>query len=157
MRRPTLILLVMTTASACGGAPPPPAARPAEEAPPEAAPPEVAEAPAPLVRSGQIARQDLVVVLDAGLGRFLGGVRPEPAMEDGRFVGYRLEALFPGDARMAAIDLEVGDVVTRVNGQPIERPEQAARIWSGLRVASELLIEYQRGGEDRELRFEIVD
>ena len=159
MRRALLILSVMSIASACGGAAPPPPAQPAGSPPPEAAPaPEArAEVPPSPERSGRIARQDLVAVLDGGLGRFLGGVRTEPALEDGHFVGFRLEALFPGDARMADLDLRAGDVVTRVNGQPIERPEQALRVWNGLRVASELLIEYQRGGEHRELRFEIVD
>jgi type II secretory pathway component PulC len=45
----------------------------------------------------------------------------------------------------------------RVNGQPIERPEQAVRVWNSLHVASELMIEYLREGESRHVRFEIVD
>jgi len=106
---------------------------------------------------GTINRAALESVLEAGLGRFLQGVETEPQMEAGRFVGFRLGSLFPGDARMASIDLRVGDVVTRVNGAPIERPEQALSVWNGLRVASELRIEYQRDGAERELRFEIVD
>ena len=117
-------------------------------------------ASAPPVRpdtDGQIARAELEPVLEAGLGRVLQGVETEPATENGRFVGFRLVSLYPEDERMQSTGLEPGDVITSVNGQPIERPEQALRVWNGLRVASELLIEYRRDGESRELRFEIVD
>jgi S1-C subfamily serine protease len=107
--------------------------------------------------SGQIDRGMLGAVLEAGLGRFLQGVETEPALADGRFVGFRLLSLYPDDPRMANVGLERGDVITRVNGQPIERPEQALRVWDGLRVASELVIEYRRGEAEHELRFAIVD
>ncbi|MEM9192913.1 MAG: hypothetical protein AAGF12_27305 [Myxococcota bacterium] len=120
-------------------------AEPAPEPPPE------------LVRQGEIGRSDLTVVLDAGLGRFLQGVETEPHVDGGRFVGFRVLSFYPEEPRFEGLDLEPGDVIRRVNGQSIERPEQALRVWNGLRVASELLIEYQRGEEERELRFEIVD
>ena len=96
-------------------------------------------------------------VLDGGLGRFLQGVVTEPELADGRFVGFRLVSLYPDDERMRAVDLVPGDVITSVNGQSIERPEQALRVWSSLRVASELLVDYRREGEERQLRFAIVD
>ena len=120
---------------------------PAEEEPP----------PPPPSVEGEIARTELTVVLDAGLGRFLQGVVTEPELEDGRFVGFRLISLYPEDERMRSVDLAPGDVITRVNGQPIERPEQALRVWSSLRVASELLVDYRREGEERQLRFAIVE
>ncbi len=106
---------------------------------------------------GAIRRADLLPILDAGLGRFLQGIETEPSLADGRFVGFRLVAIYPNDPRFRGIDLGPGDVVTRVNGQSVERPEQAFQVWNGLRVASQLLIEYVRGEERRELRFEIVD
>ena len=111
----------------------------------------------PAEPTDEIDRADLLVVLDAGVGRFLQGVETEPVLEEGRFVGFRLVSLYPQDERMARIDLRPGDVVLRVNAMPIERPEQLLRVWDGLRVASDLFIEYQRGGERRELRFRIVD
>jgi S1-C subfamily serine protease len=134
----------------------------AETTPPERAeapPPEPApeERPPPPAVEGEIARAELDAVLDAGLGRFLQGVITEPHLEDGHFVGFRLVSLYPDDERMRAVDLVPGDVITSVNGQPIERPEQALRVWSSLRVASELLVDYRREGEERQLRFAIVD
>lgn len=114
-------------------------------------------APPPPEREGEIVRAELVSVLDAGLGRFLGGVRVEAALTDGRFDGYRVVSIYPEDPRFADLPLVPGDVIVRVNGEPIERPEQAFLVWNGLRVASELMIEYVRGGERRELRYVIVD
>jgi hypothetical protein len=156
MRRIVWIVYVISLGFGCGGASQPAAAPP----PAEPAPAPVAEAeppPQPIEGDGTIARAALEPILDAGLGRFLQGVETEPVLEGGRFVGFRLISLYPSDERMADVGLETGDVIQRINGQPIERPEQALSVWNGLRVASELFIEYQRGEEQRELRFEIVD
>ena len=91
--------------------------------------------------------------------RFLGRVATEPAREDGAFVGFRVvsieDALTVPDTE--GLGVRPGDVVVRVNGQAIERPEQALAVWEGLRVASTLAIEYLRAGERREARFAIVD
>lgn len=154
MRRIILVAPVISLALGCGGSSPPAETAPpapAEQARPAASPAATVEA------DGAIARAELDPVLEAGLGRFLQGVETEPALEDGRFVGFRILSLYPEDERLAAVDLKPGDVVLRVNGQPIERPEQALQVWNGLRVASELWIEYRRGDETRELRFQIVD
>jgi S1-C subfamily serine protease len=144
-----LLLMLATALEGCGGSDavrrPSPVAR--------AAP---VEAP-PAEPSGLIARAELALVLEGGLGRFLQGVETEPALDDGRFVGFRLISLYPDDPRFRDLDLEPGDVIVRVNGESIERPEQAVAVWNSLRVASELWIEYLRGRERRELRFPIVD
>lgn len=112
-------------------------------------------APAPPERQGTIERARLDRVLAGGLGRFLQHVRTEPHLEDGRFVGFRLtemdEELFGG------VDLSPGDTLISVNGRSIERPEQALQVWNGLRVASELTVEYLRQGERHQLRYEIAD
>lgn len=156
MRRIALIVYVISLGFGCGGA-----SRPAAAPPPsEPAPAPVAEPEPPPERpegDGTIARAELEPILEAGLGRFLQGVETEPVLEGGRFVGFRLISLYPNDERMADVGLSPGDVIERVNGQPIERPEQALSVWNSLRVASELWIEFQRGEEERELRFEIVD
>jgi type II secretory pathway component PulC len=65
--------------------------------------------------------------------------------------------LFPGEPAFASLDLRPGDTVTRINGKPIERPEQAAAVWEDLRTASNLVVDYRREGEVHALRFAIVD
>ncbi len=115
----------------------------------------VAEPPPPVRREGTIARADLDEVLAQGIGRFLQQVGTEPHLDSGRFVGFRFtdlrSDLFDG------IDLRPGDTLLSVNGRSLERPEEAMAIWSALRVASELTVEYLREGERRQLRFAIAD
>lgn len=109
------------------------------------------------VSTGAISREDLVPVLDGGLGRFLQNVETEPVFYKGTFVGFRIVSLFPGEPAFASLDLRPGDTVTRINGKPIERPEQAAAVWETLRTASNLVVDYRRNGEKHALRFTIVD
>lgn len=140
------LALAPVLAVACGSAPPPPAAEPVAVA----APPPVE------VHAPTIARAALDEVLDAGLGAFLGRVATAPHMDGDRFVGFEIVelrdvALFDG------VDLQPGDVVLAVNGQSIERPDDAFTAWTGLRVASEISIAVLRGSERRDLRFPIVD
>jgi type II secretory pathway component PulC len=124
----------------------------------------VQPAPQPVMATADVAgrieipRSELLAVLDAGLGRFLGRVATEPAREGNAFLGFRVVSL---DAAFRSADADAGvrdgDVIVRVNGQVIERPEEALAVWEGLRVASTLAIEYLRAGERREARFAIVD
>ena len=109
------------------------------------------------VTEGVIARAELVPVLDGGLGRFLQNVQTEPTFHQGAFVGFRIISLFPGEPAFASLDLRPGDTVTRINGKPIERPEQAIAVWEELRTASNLIVDYRRNGESHALRFAIVD
>jgi type II secretory pathway component PulC len=55
------------------------------------------------------------------------------------------------------VDLRAGDVVTHINGFPIEHPEEALEAFKSLDVASELRVEYEREGVPHELRYAIVD
>jgi len=137
----------------CGGSPEP-SSRTARA---EAVPPDPATVPpsAPPASEGSIDRAELDAVLAAGLGRFLQRVRTEPHLDDGRFVGFRLTEL-RSDV-FEDVDLRPGDTLLSVNGMPIERPEEAMQVWDGLRVASELTVEYLREGERHQLRFAISD
>src|SRR5262245_48803913 len=154
MRRTYFAVISMVSLGvSCGGSPPPANDRERSEPPPRAAvftpaPAQPDEGEGPPV----IARDQLDAVLAAGLGRFLQGVETEPGLEDGRFAGFRLVSLYPDDPRLGGSDHHAGDVLTRVNGHSIERPEQAMRGWDELRVASELAIEYRRDGELHEVR-----
>ena len=146
-----LLILSCLALAACGSTPE--RAQTAREA--AAEPVEPARPPPTPVRNGTIARAELDQVLAGGIGRFLQHVTTEPHLEEGRFVGFRLREL--DEQLFGGVDLSVGDTLVSVNGSPIERPEQALSVWNGLRVASELTIEYLREGERRQVRFEIAD
>jgi type II secretory pathway component PulC len=106
---------------------------------------------------GAIRRAELAKVLDASPGIFLQHVQTEPRFAKGHFHGWRLVSFFPGDTRFAGVDLQAGDVVTRVNGKPIEEPDQFMAVWTELRGARELVVDVERGGAARTLRWTIAD
>lgn len=108
------------------------------------------------VEGGAIPRHEVAAVLDAGPAAFLGHIRVRPSFEDRRFCGWEIVSFWPDDPRFSRVDLLPGDVVVRVNGKPIERPEQFQDVWESLRFASELVVEYRRGTETRWLKYAIV-
>jgi type II secretory pathway component PulC len=101
---------------------------------------------------GVIEREGLVALVDQGLGRFLQHLRLEPAMRDGKFGGFRLAALDPA---WRGAGLESGDLIMRLNGQPIERPEQALAAFESLRTASEIRVDFTRDGVPSSVRYRI--
>jgi type II secretory pathway component PulC len=104
---------------------------------------------------GSLARADVVRVVDAGLGRFLQRARVEPSLEEGRFVGFKIIELVP-DSFWGDTDLRPGDVVTHVNGQFVEDPNQAFEVFESLRSAQTLEVRVLRDGKAKTLRFPIV-
>jgi hypothetical protein len=152
---PTLAFLLAAGLALCAGSVACGPSYPPSEYPPT--PPSGAAsdpmlAPAP---PGSIWRRDVNEVLDAGLGRFLQRVELVAEVDAG-FVGFRIMELRPVDW-WQGIDLSVGDVVTQVNGMPIEQPTQAHAAFESLRTATKLTVSYLRAGEARELSYSILD
>lgn len=105
---------------------------------------------------GTIAHADLLAVLDAGPAAFLGKVRPEPTFSGGRFAGWRIGAVPRGPGGFGAVDLSIGDIVLKVNGQVVERPEAFQEMWDAMRFADRLTVEIDRDGSAHVLDFSIV-
>jgi S1-C subfamily serine protease len=104
---------------------------------------------------GTVRRADLDALLAEGPGALLARVETAPEQRAGKFVGFRITG-FPGGApRM--IDLRRGDVVIRVNGHGVERPEQFFEAFRTLSGAAEIRFEILRGGEPVELLYPITD
>lgn len=111
---------------------------------------------APRVKVTQLSRSGVREVVRGGIGRFLQDVTLDdtPAFRDGKFLGFRVTELH-GD--LEACELAPGDVITRVNGQPIEHPEDAMAVFQALASAKELVVDYERQGKAQKLRLPIVD
>ena len=107
------------------------------------------------VATGTLQRADVERVVDAGLGRFLGSVVIEPSLSAGKFTGWSIVGLEPSDL-WGAVDLQPGDVVTKVNGMPIEREVEAFDAFQAVRQAPVLEVSYLRQNQPRTLRFTIV-
>jgi general secretion pathway protein C len=140
--------------AACASATPAPPVAKAPEAPA----PAPAPVPAKETSDHAVARSAVREVVAQGLGMFLQRVDidDQPVFVGGRFHGFRIAAL--RDPQFwTGVDLKPGDVITSVNGFPIEHPEQAETAFESLQVASELRVALERGGEPRELVYPIVD
>jgi general secretion pathway protein C len=145
VRRVGLLLLTLYGCASSGAPSVTPKSVP-EPVPVRAAP------PAPTA----LQRQEVVQVVDAGLGRFLQKVDVEPSFAKGRFQGFRIATLRPGSF-WQGVDLRPGDVVLSLNGLPIERDKQAYDAFQTLRTAKELRVEYLRDGQPRSLVYPILD
>jgi len=133
------------------------AAPPVAEAPPSAS---AATSPAVVVATAPtdaIRRSAIRGVLAAGPGAFLQKVSVDdhPVLANGKFHGFRIASLQADSFR--GVDLKPGDVVTRIEGMPIEHPEEAIEAFNALQVASELRVDYERDGVPRMLRYRIVE
>ena len=164
MTRRWLSLLLFVTA--CKAAPEPRAEEPlleareeeraaagAAPAPPPIAPP---PAPPPTHPPGTIGQSELYAILDTSPGVFLSHVEAEPRLVGGRFAGWQIRRFFPGDARFVDAPLRPGDIVLRVNGSTLERPDQLAVMWRRLREATQLEVEINRAGSVTVWRWPIV-
>jgi hypothetical protein len=137
----------------CGSSQTRPDRRPPDETDDGAAATGTARRP-PAPRPAGLTRAQLLRTLDAGPGAFLAAVHVRAATGPRGFVGWEVVALEPP---FAGGSVAPGDVVTRVNGRTIERPEQLADVWTALRAASAIVVEYLRAGERRELTIPVVD
>ena len=77
-----------------------------------------------------------------------------PHIEEGRPSGISITAIKPNTV-FRKMRLRNGDIITGVNGTPIETVEDAMKIFSDLRSASELQVEIKRRGQKRVLNYKI--
>jgi hypothetical protein len=98
---------------------------------------------------GHLARAEVDhVLVTQGPGVIIRRILYEEVVNGGKFIGWRMVGL-PEEWR--DIDLRPGDIVTRVNGLPIERPEQAWEAWKSLATSPDLRITLTRDGGARTL------
>ena len=140
---------------ACGGSAPPAESAASEstwQGPPAGLHPD-AKLPANAVR-----RSDVRKAIAAGFPTFLQLVMLEdqPVLLGGKFHGFRIAAM-ANPMFWQGVDLRPGDVVTSVNGLPIEHPEEAFAAFRSLETAKEISVNYDRDGAPRELKYAIVD
>ena len=71
-------------------------------------------------------------------------------------MGYSVQGLSP-DFCQTQCPIETGDLIQRINGTVLERPDDAFRIWTELWVASEVAIELMRDDVVQTVRIPITD
>lgn len=89
-------------------------------------------------------------VLTENAAQFTQIISPRPYYVGGQQRGYRL---YPGSDRQsfAKLGLRPGDIVTAINGTPLNNPSQGARIFSELGNAQSISVTLERGGQQQNL------
>ncbi len=105
--------------------------------------------------AGTLERAAVERVVDSGLGAFLSHVELEPSLTAGTFRGWSVVRLEPPEL-WSGVDLQPGDVLTRVNGMGIEREVQAFEAFQAVRQADKLEVSYLREGRPRTLSYVIA-
>lgn len=98
---------------------------------------------APTTSLGQL-RQELVMHPE----RLLDVVRAMPVMANGKLAGYRV---FPvGNNKVfARLGLQPGDVVTAVNGLPLDNPAESMRVLNSVKTSDQITITLTRNGQQQ--------
>jgi len=144
-------------AGGCASAPAPKSTAPTATSPPEPQPavaaPSSTEQLTRRLPDGRlvVSRPALRRLQDRGPHWMLARVDVRPLLKRGRFVGWRI-VRYAGPGQ-----LDPGDVVLRVNGNTLERPEQFMQAWTELPVRDKLVIELVQQGKPRTLELDVVD
>jgi len=123
------------------------------------------QTPRPTVTAGTGSSRQLAPATSAKLREYLSIlpnqparmtelVRALPVMENGQLTGFRL---FPGRQRnlFSEVGLRRGDIVTRVNGMPVNDPVQSSQLLSQLASATQVQIEIIRRGKAQVLNVQL--
>lgn len=153
MRSLGLSLVLSAFLFACGGGEPP-AKEPSSPKPAASSPPTTTAASVP-EKTTSLKRSRVKAAIGRGVGALLQHVAVEdmPEFKNDKFYGFKIKALDP----QWGVDLQPGDVIVRVNGIVIERPEHADTALRSLDKAPSLKVEYERGGKPGVLELPIVD
>jgi general secretion pathway protein C len=121
------------------------------------APPPVAGAPA---RAGATAEQAILQararMVQAGNSVVGDIIRPQAVLADGRQQGYRV---YPGanPSAFGRLGLRPGDLVTAVNGTPLDDPTQSATIFSTLGDSGSARLTVMRNGRQQDLTLNLAE
>lgn len=81
-------------------------------------------------------------------------IRPQPVFSNGRQLGYRV---YPGRKRQQflAIGLKPGDLLTEINGTPLDDPARGAEIFRTLGEANQVSVTIERNGAPQVLVLDV--
>lgn len=150
--RPAMVLALSLASFACGEAPP---AKTVQASPTPPATTATTTAAPVVPPTTSIKRSQVKQTIGKGLGYFLRNVTVEdyPAMKANKFHGWKVRSV----SAELGVDLRPGDVVLRVNGMPIEHPEEADLAMRSLEKAPSLRVDFERDGKPQTLELPITE
>jgi len=110
---------------------------------------------APFARPGNMAvPRNTVASETADMGKLLSQARVLPHFDAGKPDGFMIGEIVPASI-YERIGLRNGDVIRKVNGQPVTTPQQAAAMYQALKSAPTISLELVRGGQVQQLNYVI--
>ena len=88
------------------------------------------------------------------INQFMTQARLKPHFEMGKPVGYSVSEIIPGSL-MEKLGLKNNDVVKKVNGMLISKPEEIMQAYAQLQRDANIEVEIERGGRSEILRYDI--
>ncbi len=88
------------------------------------------------------------------INQFMTQARLKPHFEAGKPTGYSVSEVVPGSL-MEKLGLRNNDVIKKVNGLPISRPEEVMQAYAQLQRDSNIELEVERSGRSEVLKYEI--
>lgn len=78
--------------------------------------------------------------------RLLDMMRAMPVMQNGKLEGYRVFPVGNSNA-FSQLGLQPGDIVTSVNGVPLNNPAQSMQVLNNIRTSSQVSVTFTRNGQ----------
>ena len=111
----------------------------------------------PTETPGRVRQLDLAQLMGKGPAFVLQSVEVEPAREEGHFVGYRIRSMTASAEEALAGRVEVGDVITHLNGVVQRKPEDLLEAWKLMAASQRLRIDFVRDGEERAAVWDVIE
>ncbi|MEQ1582203.1 MAG: type II secretion system protein GspC, partial [Steroidobacteraceae bacterium] len=104
----------------------------------------------PVAAAGNGVGDQLRQIAESNPSAFTSVVRPQPVFANGVQRGYRV---YPGRDRkqFANLGLQPGDLVTSVNGTPLDDPSRGMEIFNSLNSAAQVSVTVERNGQSQQL------
>ncbi len=98
-------------------------------------------------------REDVTAAV-GNINQFMTQARLKPYFEKGKPAGYSVSEVVPGSL-IEKLGLKNRDIIKKVNGMLVTRPEEVMQAYSQLQRDSNIEVEIERGGRTEVLRYEI--
>lgn len=110
---------------------------------------QIARAAPPRPATSQL-QQNLQRIARENPGAFAEIIRPQPVFANGVQRGYRV---YPGRNRQqfARLGLQPGDLVTAINGTPLDDPQRGMEIFNTLGTSDRVTVSVERNGQSQDL------
>jgi general secretion pathway protein C len=108
---------------------------------------------APARKSTPTSPASVQTMIAENAANFTEIIRPQPYMPNGQLKGYRV---FPGRNRQQfiALGLRPGDLVTEINGVPLNNPSQGAEIFRTLSDSTQVALTVERNGQKQTINLD---